>query len=172
MPARATASRSSTRSHLSEGELAAWRSYISTTRALTAALDLDLGEFGISLADYELLDGLAKAPQARMRMSDLAEIALVSRSRLSHRMKVLEDQGWVERARCSEDKRGLFAVLTPKGKKLVTKIAPHYAQSIKERMLESLSGSELATLEKIFSKVRSGISTEQLALCEKSSTQK
>lgn len=167
MPARRALSRTPARSRLSEGELEAWRSYISTTRALTTALDLDLGEFGISLADYELLDGLAKAPESRMRMSELAEIALVSRSRLSHRMKVLEDEGWVARARCSEDKRGLFAVLTPKGKKLVTKIAPHYARSIKERMMESLSASELATLEKIFSKVRSGISNEQLSLCDK-----
>ena len=156
------------RSSLSEGELSAWRSYISTTRALTAALDLDLGEFGISLADYELLDGLAKAPSGRMRMSELAGIALVSRSRLSHRMKVLEDAGWVERARCSEDKRGLFAVLTTKGKKLVAKIAPHYSRSIKERMIESLSTQELATLEKIFAKVRSGISDDQLSLCDKS----
>ena len=156
------------RSSLSAGELSAWRSYISTTRALTAALDLDLGEFGISLADYELLDGLAKAPSGRMRMSELAGIALVSRSRLSHRMKVLEDAGWVERARCSEDKRGLFAVLTTKGKKLVAKIAPHYSRSIKERMIESLSTQELATLEKIFAKVRSGISDDQLSLCDKS----
>jgi DNA-binding MarR family transcriptional regulator len=167
MPARAITTRSNALSHLTKGELGAWRSYISTTRALTTALDLDLGEFGISLADYELLDGLAKAPESRMRMSELAEIALVSRSRLSHRMKVLEDEGWVARARCSEDKRGLFAVLTPKGKKLVTKIAPHYARSIKERMMESLSARELATLEKIFSKVRSGISNEQLSLCDK-----
>ena len=156
------------RSSLSAGELSAWRSYISTTRALTAALDLDLGEFGISLADYELLDGLAKAPSCRMRMSELAGIALVSRSRLSHRMKVLEDAGWVERARCSEDKRGLFAVLTSKGKKLVAKIAPHYTRSIKERMIESLSAQELATLEKIFAKVRSGISDNQLSLCDES----
>ena len=156
------------RSSLSAGELSAWRSYISTTRALTAALDLDLGEFGISLADYELLDGLAKAPSGRMRMSELAGIALVSRSRLSHRMKVLEDAGWVERARCSEDKRGLFAVLTTKGKKIVAKIAPHYSRSIKERMIESLSTHELATLEKIFAKVRLGISDDQLSLCDES----
>ena len=167
MPARAITTRSASLARLSKGELEAWRSYISTTRALTTALDLDLGEFGISLADYELLDGLAKAPESRMRMSELAEIALVSRSRLSHRMKVLEDEGWVARARCSEDKRGLFAVLTPKGKKLVTKIAPHYSRSIKERMMEILSASELAALEKIFSKVRSGISNDQLSLCDK-----
>jgi len=167
MPARAITARPTSHSQLTKDELEAWRSYISTTRALTTALDIDLGEFGISLADFELLDGLANAPESRMRMSELAEIALVSRSRLSHRMKVLEEQGWVARARCSEDKRGLFAVLTPKGKKLVTKIGPHFAHSIKERMMESLSASELSALAKIFSKVRSGISTDQLSLCDK-----
>lgn len=145
----------------------AWQTYISATRALTAALDQDLSEFGVSLADYELLAQLAQAPEARMRMSELAEVAMVSRSRLSHRMKVLESEGWVDRVRCSEDKRGLFAVLTSRGAKKVSQIAPTYRASVKKRWLAHLSASESAQIEKIFSRVNQAISLSELSLCDK-----
>lgn len=147
--------------------LAPWHAYISATRALTAALDDDLSEFGITLADYELLAQLGQASERRMRMSELAELAMVSRSRLSHRIKVLEEQGWVDRVRCSEDKRGLFAVLTSRGEKKVSQIAPTYRASVKKRLLSHLSVGEQAQIEKIFSKVHQSLSLSELSLCEK-----
>lgn len=147
--------------------LAPWHAYISATRALTAALDDDLSEFGITLADYELLAQLGQASERRMRMSELAELAMVSRSRLSHRIKVLEEQGWVDRVRCSEDKRGLFAVLTSRGEKKVSQIAPTYRASVKKRLLSHLSVGEQAQIEKIFSKVHQAVSPSELSLCEK-----
>ncbi len=147
--------------------LAPWRAYISATRAITAALDEDLSAFGVSLADYELLAQLGAAPARRMRMSELAGLAMVSRSRLSHRIKVLEEQGWVDRIRCSEDKRGLFAVLTSRGQKKVAQIAPTYRASVQQRLLKHLSATERTQIEKIFSKVNQAISPTELSLCEK-----
>ncbi len=149
-------------------ELSAWRAYISATRAVTAALDDDLSDFGVTLADYELLAQLGQAPDRRMRMSELAQIAMVSRSRLSHRMKVLEEAGWVDRVRCSEDKRGLFAVLTSKGVTKVAQIAPTYQKSVQKRLLKHLSSSEQLQVEKIFSKISKAITISELSLCEKS----
>ena len=149
------------------GTLAPWHAYISATRAITAALDDDLSDFGVTLADYELLAQLGQAPGHRMRMSELAGIAMVSRSRLSHRIKVLEEQGWVNRVRCSEDKRGLFAVLTTKGEKKVAQIAPTYRASVKKRLLAHLSPVEQTQIEKIFSKVSKAVSPSELSLCDK-----
>ena len=149
------------------GALAPWHAYISATRAITAALDDDLSDFGVTLADYELLAQLGQAAGCRMRMSELAEIAMVSRSRLSHRIKVLEEQGWVDRVRCSEDKRGLFAVLTTKGEKKVAQIAPTYRASVKKRLLSHLSPVEQTQIEKIFSKVNKAVSPSELSLCDK-----
>lgn len=145
----------------------AWQSYISATRALTAALDEDLSEFGLTLADYELLAHLGQAPERRMRMSELAEVALVSRSRLSHRIKVLELEGWVERVRCSEDKRGLFAVLTSRGVKKISQIAPTYKACLKKRWLSQLSPTEQVQIEKIFSRINQAVSRSDLSLCDK-----
>lgn len=149
------------------GALAPWHAYISATRAITAALDEDLSQFGLSLADYELLAQLGQAPGRRMRMSELAEIAMVSRSRLSHRIKVLQEQGWVDRIKCTDDKRGLFAVLTSQGEKKVAQIAPTYRASVKRRLLSHLSPTEQAQIEKIFSKVNQSVLLSELSLCNK-----
>lgn len=151
----------------SAAALAPWHAYISATRALTAALDDDLSRFGISLADYELLAQLGQASGRRMRMSELATMAMVSRSRLSHRIKVLEEQGWVDRIKCSEDKRGLFAVLTSHGAKKVAEIAPTYRASVQKRLLSHLSATEQLQIEKIFSKVNKSVSPRELSICDK-----
>ena len=78
---------------LTPGEMRAWRAYIIASRRLYEALDRDLADHGLSMADYEVITQLSDAPQRRMRMSELAENSLLSRSRLSHRMKVLEVAG-------------------------------------------------------------------------------
>lgn len=147
--------------------LAPWHAYIGATRSITAALDEDLSPFGLSLADYELLASLGQAAGRRMRMSELAQIAMVSRSRLSHRIKVLEEQGWVDRIRCADDKRGLFAVLTSRGVKKVAQITPTYRASVKKRLFAHLSASELAQIEKIFSKVQRAVTAAEISLCDK-----
>ena len=151
----------------SAAALAPWHAYISATRSITAALDEDLSSFGLSLADYELLASLGQAPSRRMRMSELAQIAMVSRSRLSHRMKVLQEQGWVDRIRCAEDKRGLFAVLTARGVKKIAEVTPTYRASVQKRLLAHLTATERAQVEKIFSKVHQAVSPSEISLCSK-----
>ena len=97
---------------LNPREMKAWRSYIIASRRLLEALESDLDGHDLSMPDYEVLAQLSDAPDRRMRMSELAEIAMISKSRLSHRMKVMEKAGWVRREVCPEDKRGSFAVMT------------------------------------------------------------
>jgi hypothetical protein len=81
---------------LNPTEMKAWRRYIIASRRLLEALDSDLDAHDLSMPDYEILVQLSDAPDRSMRMSDLAASALLSRSRLSHRMKVMEKEGWVE----------------------------------------------------------------------------
>ena len=95
---------------LNAREMKAWRAYIIASRRLLEALDTDLVGFDLSMADYEVLAQLSDAPGRRMRMSELAELAMVSKSRLSHRMKVMEKAGWVKRETCKEDKRGYWEI--------------------------------------------------------------
>ena len=116
---------------LNPREMKAWRSYITTVRRMFEALESDLTPHNLSNSDYEVLVHLSEAESKRLRMSDLAEIAMLSKSRLSHRMKVMEREGWVKREACKEDRRGSWAVMTDKGWKTLVKAAPDHTEDRK-----------------------------------------
>ena len=138
---------------LNPREMKAWRSYIIASRRLLEALDLDLVGHDLSMADYEVLAQLSDAPHRRIRMSELAETAMLSKSRLSHRMKVMEKAGWVRREVCPEDKRGSFAVMTEKGWRAIVKAAPDHVSSVRNRFVDNLSAKDQEELAKIFDRV-------------------
>jgi len=138
---------------LNPREMKAWRSYIIASRHLLDALDSDLDGHDLSMADYEVLAQLSDAPDRRMRMSELAEIAMLSKSRLSHRMKVMEKAGWVRREVCTDDKRGSFAVMTEKGWRAIVKAAPDHVESVRSRFVDNLTAKDQEELAKIFDRV-------------------
>ncbi len=140
---------------LNPREMKAWRNYIIASRRMLEALDGDLAGFELTMADYEVLAQLSDAPGRRLRMSELAEIAMVSKSRLSHRMKVMEAAGWVRREECPEDRRGYFAVMTDKGFKAIEKAAPTHVGSVRNRFLDHLSVKDQEDLAKIFDRLQS-----------------
>jgi DNA-binding MarR family transcriptional regulator len=147
---------------LNPTEMKAWRSYIIASRRMLEALDTDLDGHDLSMADYEILAQLSDAPDRKMRMSELAEIALLSRSRLSHRMKVMEKAGWVKREACPSDKRGYFAVMTAKGWKAIVAAAPDHVESVRTRFVDHLNKSDQEVLAQIFSRIETSLRKEVL----------
>ena len=145
-------------------EMKAWRSYIIASRRLLEALDNDLEGHDLSIPDYEILAQLSDAPDRRLRMSELASITLLSRSRLSHRMKVMEKAGWVKREACPTDKRGYFAVMTAKGWKAIVAAAPEHVASVRSRFLDHLSTEDQKVLSEIFLRVEASFRSE--STCE------
>ena len=145
---------------LSPAEMKAWRSYIIASRHLLEALDNDLSGHDLSMPDYEILAQLSEAPERRLRMSDLAEITLLSRSRLSHRMKVMEKAGWVKREACPSDKRGFFAVITPKGWNAIVAAAPDHVASVRARFVDHLGSDEQKVIAGIFSRIEVSLRNE------------
>ena len=138
---------------LSPREMKAWRSYIIASRRLLEALDTDLDGHDLTMADYEVMAQLSEAPGRRMRMSELADLAMLSKSRLSHRMKVMEKAGWVKREECMEDRRGYWAVMTEKGWKAIVAAAPSHVDSVRRRFIDQLSVKEQEALSGIFAHV-------------------
>jgi DNA-binding MarR family transcriptional regulator len=138
---------------LNPREMKAWRSYIIASRRLLDALDSDLDGHDLTMADYEVMAQLSEAPGRRMRMSELAELAMLSKSRLSHRMKVMEKAGWVRREECVEDRRGYWAVMTDKGWKAIVAAAPSHVASVRKRFIDQLSAKEQEALAGIFGHV-------------------
>ena len=142
---------------LNPREMKAWRSYIIASRRLLDALDLDLSGHDLSMADYEVLALLSEAPDRRMRMTELADLAMVSKSRLSHRMKVMEKIGWVKRQACDVDKRGSWAVMTDKGWKAIVKAAPDHVASVRNRLIDHLTAKDQEDISKIFERIQSNL---------------
>ena len=138
---------------LTPNEMVAWRRYIIASRQLLAALDADLKEHDLTLPDYEILALLSDASDRQMRMSELAKIALLSRSRLSHRMKVMEKAGWIKREPCPVDKRGYFAVMTAKGWKAIVAAAPDHVESVRARFIDHLSKADQEAIAQIFARI-------------------
>ena len=148
---------------LNAAEMKAWRRYIIASRRLLEALDSDLEGHDLSMADYEILAQLSDAPERKMRMSELAEIALLSRSRLSHRMKVMEKAGWVKREACPSDKRGYFAVMTAKGWKAIVAAAPDHVESVRARFVDHLSKADQEVIASIFNRIEDSLRKEVIA---------
>ena len=145
---------------LNPREMKAWRSYIIASRRLLDALDLDLASHDLSMADYEVLALLSEAPDRRMRMTELADLAMVSKSRLSHRMKVMERLGWVTRQACDLDKRGYWAVMTEKGWRAIVKAAPDHVASVRNRLIDHLTVKDQEEISKIFERIQSKLRSQ------------
>ncbi len=120
----------------------------------------------LSHSDYEILVRLSEAPISdvgvrRLRMSDLAEATLSSRSRLSHAVGRLERLGWVVRQECPNDKRGTFAVLTDQGVEALELAAPGHVSEVRAALVDRLSEEDFATLGRICASLVAQMSDDQ-----------
>jgi DNA-binding MarR family transcriptional regulator len=127
---------------LDDDEQRTWRTLLRHQVYVLDRLDSELvAEHGLSLADYEILVELSEAPDRRLRMAELADGALVSRSRLTHRVDQLARDGLVVRQPCPTDRRGMFAVLTTKGAKLLERAARTHVASVRRYVIDPLRPS-------------------------------
>jgi len=131
---------------LSAAEQDAWRAYIRLAKMLMRQLDRDLHPFGLSTNDYEILVELSEAPGHQLRMTELADRTAQSRSRLSHQVTRMEAKGLVRRDACEGDKRGTFAVITPRGLTMMERVAPSHVDSVRRHFVDQLSAAQLQTL--------------------------
>ncbi|SFP87091.1 transcriptional regulator, MarR family [Geodermatophilus dictyosporus] len=135
---------------LDAAEQRAWRAWLYSTQLLQERLERDLTRAtGIPHAYYEILVQLSETPDRQMRMSELADRCLSSRSRLSHAVSRLEERGWVRREVCAEDGRGLLAVLTDEGFAALEAAAPVHVESVRTHLFDQLSPEQVAALEDI-----------------------
>lgn len=116
-------------------------------------LEQDLKVHGLAHDDYGLLVALSEAPDDRLRMADLADRLVESRSRLSHHIGRLEARGLVTREACPSDKRGLFAVLTQQGRSLIEETAPHHVTGVRDWFLDQVTPPELAAIASAFGRI-------------------
>jgi DNA-binding MarR family transcriptional regulator len=131
-------------------EQKAWRVWLYSAQLLMDRLDRELThQTGISHAYYEILVALSEAPGRMMRMSELADRCLSSRSRLSHAVSRLEERGWVRRQVCPEDGRGQLAVLTDDGFEALEAAAPVHVEGVRTHLFDQLRPEQVAAMRDI-----------------------
>lgn len=139
---------------LSELELDAWRGLLRAHASLVKALDAELEQsHGLPLSSYEVLLMLEHAADNRMRMCELAESVLLSRSGLTRLVDRLEREQLVCRVRACDDARGAYAELTPTGRAKLEQAAATHIAGVREHFLRHFSDAELAMLGTFWERV-------------------
>ena len=133
--------------------LGAWATLLRAHATLMRRLDMDLErETGLALADFDVLAQLAEA-HGELRMTELADRALISRSGMTRRVARLADQGLVHRDKAGTDGRGVVVALTEAGIARLAETAPVHARGISKLFVARLDDQELALLERALNKV-------------------
>jgi DNA-binding MarR family transcriptional regulator len=107
----------------------------------------------VPIAQYDVLLELTAAPGRRLRMQQLSDRVVLSRSRVSRVVDEMERAGLVRREADPDDRRAAFAVITDEGRAALRRAAPIYLQGIEEEFLSHLSAPERRTLERSLRKV-------------------
>jgi DNA-binding MarR family transcriptional regulator len=134
--------------------LDAWTSLLQAHATLVRQLETDLErETGLALADFDVLAQLAVAGGA-LRMSELANRALISRSGMTRRVARMVNEGLVQRASAERDARGVVVALTDAGAARLIETAPVHARGIADLFAARLDDDELTVLETALGKVK------------------
>jgi len=131
---------------------------------LPGAIDSDLQRnAGLTMYEYLVLAALSEAPDRMRQMSDLANQANSSLSRLSHLISRLEKRGWVTKRPAENDRRASTVALTDAGEKKIRSAAPGHAQLVQELVVEPLSPVQLRQLGEAAAMVVKAIDTASRA---------
>ncbi len=139
---------------LSPDALKAWRRLLTAHSRATAAIERDLERANVlPLGWYDVLYALYEAPDNCLRMHELADAVVLSRSGLTRLVDRLDKAGYVTRAPCPEDRRGQHAVLTSKGKAALKQTWPVYESSIREQFARHFSDAEARRISGLLERV-------------------
>jgi len=132
---------------LTEDQQQVWRAYIALTRRLEESLARRMqDDSDLAIGDYLILMLLSETEGRRMRMSELADATVYSRSRLSHAVARLEDLGWVRRTKAPTDGRGTYAELTDEGFAVLAAAAPDHAAAVLEFFFDPIGDAGCTAL--------------------------
>ncbi len=139
---------------LTEDEQRAWRGLLRMTAQLNARMNRQLqDDYGISLADYDVLVVLSEAPAGRRRVFELADALAWEQSRVSHQLARMQRRGLVARQECRTDGRGAFVILTEAGRAAIERAAPAHVEMVRQLVFDGLSRDQLTALTTVTERV-------------------
>jgi len=132
---------------LDDAEMAAWLALLEVSHRLDRVIEQQLRQdAGLSHAQYEILSRLASAPAGRLRMSELADVIIVSRSGVTYQVTQLERAGLVRREKDTGDERGVLAVLTADGRAALLRAAPGHVRVVRHYLIDALTPAQRSAL--------------------------
>lgn len=132
---------------LDQDEMAAWRGFVVASNLLNRRLERQLkDDSGLSHQQYEILVHLSAAPGDSLRMTELADKLVTSKSGLTYQVTQLERMGLVGRRSCPSDVRGVIAELTDQGREMIRQAAPGHVALVRELLIDVLTREQLAVL--------------------------
>ena len=145
----------SQRNRRQEGEsLSAWLTFLQAHALLLDLLEKDLqAGTGLPLGSFEVLVQLASAPDGQLKMVELSQSLLLSKSGVTRLVDRMEAAGLVTRGACPTDRRIVYAVLTPKGRAALREAMPLHLESLGERFTRYLTPAEITMLRTTLQKV-------------------
>lgn len=146
---------------LDETQQQAWRALLVLVNRGLPTLERTLKEHGLLVVHYAILDALSSAPDDTMRLSELADTANLSQSRLSHRLGSLIERGIVAITADCDDGRGKNATLTRSGRQLLERLAPLHAEDVQCLVFDHLDPSETEALATAMSKIAANLCDHQ-----------
>ncbi|WP_067999879.1 MarR family winged helix-turn-helix transcriptional regulator [Nocardia pseudobrasiliensis] len=136
---------------LSSAQQRAWRAYMDGHQRLMSELNRQLQrDSDLTLPEYRILVLLSESPDLSLRMSDLADGVLSSRSRLTHQIRRMETQGMVRRTSAEEDGRGVRAHLTEEGVRRLQAAAPGHVTAVRRDFIDLLTPEQLTVIGEVF----------------------
>jgi DNA-binding MarR family transcriptional regulator len=134
-------------------ELRAWRLFFESALALQDVLDSELErDAGIPQRWYDALVHLEETPDG-VRMNELAERILYSKSGFTRVVDRMEEAGLVRRVRPENDRRSILVVLTDEGRETMERARRHHRHSIEQHFSRHLADSDIKAITRAFEKV-------------------
>lgn len=139
---------------LPASRIAAWRGLLTLHATAVSHIEQRLAAADLPpLGWYDVLFALHEQPDKRLRMSELAEQVLLSRSGLTRLVDRLEAEGYLSRESCATDKRGWHVVLNEKGTGVLRLIWPVYQAGIAESFDRHLSDDDVDFLNGLWGRI-------------------
>ena len=140
------------------GKRVAWLRMLEAHERLVELMESDLRrDCGVPLVWYDVMIKIWVAPGRRIRMAELAEQALLSRSWLTRRVVQLEQAGLVTRTDAGDDGRGVFAELTSAGLETFARMEESHARSIAKHFSAHVSQDEARVMSAAFARITAAI---------------
>ena len=134
--------------------LETWRSFLVAHAQIRRMLERELqAEQSLGLGEYEVLLLLARAENRQLRMNELADRLVLSRSGVTRLVDRLEAEALVERASCATDRRGSWATLTNAGHDRLRRASPTHLRGVGEHFLDRIPAAELEALQRTLDRV-------------------